>query len=101
MQLERQRPAGPVMAARYPAEKQEWWWLVVGDADNSVLAIKRLTCDRHAQATMQMDVPAATAEAGVKGREFKLSFMCDSYLGADQEYEFVLRAVGGAPMDQD
>ena len=45
VQLERQQPGGPVVALRYPSEKQEFWWLIVGDGEDNVLAIKRLTCE--------------------------------------------------------
>lgn len=86
VQLERQQPGGPVVAPRYPAEKQEFWWLIVGDNDDNVLAIKRLTCDARNATTLVMDVPQ-----GGDAQDFKLSFMCDSYLGCDQEYPFTVR----------
>jgi pre-mRNA-splicing helicase BRR2 len=97
VQLERQRDAVPVIAPRFPGAKQEFWWLIVGDAEDNVLAIKRLTCEGRHAATLTMDVP----QGG--GRDFKLSFMCDSYLGCDQEYPFAVKMTeGGAQaMEQD
>ena len=94
VQLERQREAGPVIAPRFPGAKQEFWWLVVGDNNDNVLAIKRLTCDSRHQATMTMDLPEKSDQS-----EFKLSFMCDSYLGCDQEYFFKIRLTGGSGGD--
>lgn len=92
--LERQRESGPVFAPRFPGVKQETWWLVVGDGNDNLLAIKRVTLGARSASTLSM-------EALPPGRhELKLSFMCDSYLDCDQEYPFVLNvgeaAEGGA-----
>jgi pre-mRNA-splicing helicase BRR2 len=104
VQLERTSASGAVDAPRYPGVKEEFWWLVCGDAAGSVLAIKRLSCDSRHKAVLRIDnfKPGKNA--------FKLYFMCDSYLGCDQEYEFEVQ-VGGdgdcgndddaAPMQQD
>jgi pre-mRNA-splicing helicase BRR2 len=94
VQLERQGEGGPVLAPRYPGEKQEFWWLIVGDESDNVLAIKRLMCESRHQATLVMDMPASDGKQSELS--FKLSFMCDSYLGCDQEYPFTVKLTGGA-----
>lgn len=41
---------GKVISARYPTEKQEGWWLVVGDSNaNSLLSVKRLTLEKRSK----------------------------------------------------
>ncbi|KJH44067.1 Sec63 domain protein [Dictyocaulus viviparus] len=79
--------APPVVAPLFPQKrKEEGWWLVVGDPSaNALYSIKRLTINEKAK--MQLDFVAQSA-----GRfEYKLYFICDSYLGADQEFDFSVR----------
>ena len=76
----------PVHAPHFPARKDENWWLVVGDkASNSLLAIKRVALQARAKAKLEFAAPKDVGKATVV-----LSFMCDSYLGCDQEYEVEL-----------
>jgi pre-mRNA-splicing helicase BRR2 len=95
VQLDRQRESGPVCAPRYPAPKQEMWWLIVGDGDDNLLAIKRVTLGIRHQSTLSL-------EALPQGKhELKLMFMCDSYLGCDQEYPFIVHVgTGGHGMEE-
>ncbi|KAK7849541.1 dexh-box atp-dependent rna helicase dexh12 [Quercus suber] len=82
--LEGRTEVGPVDAPRYPKAKEEGWWLVVGDTkSNQLLAIKRVSLQRKAKVKLEF---AAPADAGKK--PYTLYFMCDSYLGCDQEYSF-------------
>lgn len=84
--LEGRTEVGPVDAPRYPKSKEEGWWLVVGDTKtNQLLAIKRVTFQRKSKVKLDFDAPA---EAGKKA--YTLYFMCDSYLGCDQEYSFTV-----------
>ncbi|KHN26799.1 U5 small nuclear ribonucleoprotein 200 kDa helicase [Glycine soja] len=77
---------GPVDAPRYPKAKEEGWWLIVGDTKtNLLLAIKRVSLQRKLKAKLEFDAPA---DAGRKS--YSLYFMCDSYLGCDQEYGFTV-----------
>ncbi|KAJ1371622.1 hypothetical protein KIN20_033608 [Parelaphostrongylus tenuis] len=79
--------APPVVAPLFPQKrKEEGWWLVVGDpSSNALYSIKRLTINEKAK--MQLDFVAQSA-----GRfEYKLYFICDSYLGADQEFDFSVK----------
>ncbi|XP_060170632.1 DExH-box ATP-dependent RNA helicase DExH12-like isoform X2 [Lycium barbarum] len=84
--LEGRTEVGPVFAPRYPKDKEEGWWLVVGDPkSNQLLAIKRVTLQRKSRIKLNFTTPA---EAGT--REYTLYFMCDSYLGCDEEHTFAL-----------
>lgn len=76
----------PVLAPRFPTRKDENWWLVVGDkSSNGLLAIKRVALQARAKAKLEFTAPKDVGKATVV-----LSFMCDSYLGCDQEYEVEL-----------
>ncbi|CAK8540099.1 unnamed protein product [Lathyrus sativus] len=84
--LEGKTEVGPVDAPRYPKAKEEGWWLVVGDTKtNMLLAIKRVSLQRKLKAKLEFTAPA---DAGKKS--YVLYFMCDSYMGCDQEYGFTL-----------
>ncbi|XP_057451214.1 DExH-box ATP-dependent RNA helicase DExH12-like [Lotus japonicus] len=84
--LEGKTEVGPVDAPRYPKAKEEGWWLVVGDTRNNLLlAIKRVSLQRKLKAKLEF---AAPADAGKKS--YVLYFMCDSYMGCDQEYGFTV-----------
>nr|GMD40293.1 DExH-box ATP-dependent RNA helicase DExH12-like [Ipomoea batatas] len=85
--LEGRTEVGPVFAPRYPKTKDEGWWLVVGDPKtNQLLAINRVsTLQRKSRVKLNF---AAPAEAGKK--TYTLYFMCDSYMGCDQEYPFTV-----------
>ena len=50
----------------------------------SLLAIKRLTLQAEAEVKLTFVAPAANTY------DMKLFFMCDAYLGCDQENEFTL-----------
>ncbi|XP_050284269.1 DExH-box ATP-dependent RNA helicase DExH12-like [Quercus robur] len=95
--LEGRTEVGPVDAPRYPKAKEEGWWLVVGDTkSNQLLAIKRVSLQRKAKVKLEF---AAPADAGKK--PYTLYFMCDSYLGCDQEYSFSVDIKEAAGPDED
>ncbi|KAL6142963.1 hypothetical protein ACLB2K_061238 [Fragaria x ananassa] len=89
---------GPVDAPRYPRTKEEGWWLVVGDTKtNSLLAIKKVPpLLKNAKIQLRFSAPA---EAGKK--TYTLYFMCDSYLGCDEEHNFTVDVKGAANPDED
>lgn len=93
VQLERELDENdlPVVHAPfYPKEKAEGWWLVIGEPDLNVLhTIKRITFQKRNQSKLEFVAP----EQGGK-HKFILYFMCDSYAGCDQEYEFELQIKG-------
>lgn len=85
-ELEGGSDVGPVDAPKYPKAKEEGWWLVVGDTKtNQLLAIKRVSLQRKAKVKLDFSAPAETGK-----KAYTLYFMCDSYLGCDQEYNFTL-----------
>ncbi|KVH95384.1 AAA+ ATPase domain-containing protein, partial [Cynara cardunculus var. scolymus] len=94
--LEGRTEVGPVDAPRYPKAKEEGWWLVVGDTKtNQLLAIKRVSLQRKSK--VKLDNITAPSEPGKKS--FTLYFMCDSYMGCDQEYSFSVDVKAAAPDD--
>ncbi|PRQ41579.1 putative RNA helicase [Rosa chinensis] len=88
---------GPVDALRYPRTKEEGWWLVVGDTKtHSLLAIKKVPLLNKSKIQLRFSAPA---EAGKKA--YTLYFMCDSYLGCDEEHNFTVDAKEPASPDED
>lgn len=95
--LEGRTEVGPVEAPRYPKAKEEGWWLVVGDTKtNQLLAIKRVALQRKSRVKLDFTAPT---EAGKK--TYTLYFMCDSYLGCDQEYSFTVDVKEAGAMEDD
>ncbi|KAF2310278.1 hypothetical protein GH714_007547 [Hevea brasiliensis] len=95
--LEGRTDVGAVDAPRYPKAKEEGWWLVVGDTkSNQLLAIKRVSLQRKSKVKLEF---AAPSEAGRKS--YTLYFMCDSYLGCDQEYSFSVDVKEAGGSDED
>lgn len=91
VQLERDNDvdgmAPPVVAPLFPQKKkEEGWWLVVGDQEsNALLVIKRLVVNE--KSSIQLDFAAPRPG----NHKFKLFFISDSYLGADQEFDIQFR----------
>jgi len=88
VQLEREVEGelGPPVTPRYPKAREEAWWLVVGSPKKGTLsAIKRVTLSRKAKVKLEFAAPA-----GEGAHDLALYFMCDSYLGADQQFDFAL-----------
>lgn len=95
--LEGKTEVGPVDAPKYPKTKEEGWWLVVGDTrTNQLLAIKRVTLQRRSKVKLDF---AAPSEVGKKA--YTLYFMCDSYMGCDQEYSFTIDVKESAAGEDD
>jgi pre-mRNA-splicing helicase BRR2 len=81
---------GPVIAPYYPGKKEEGWWLVVGDASTkTLLAIKRITLQHKQSISLEFSAPERIGKC-----ECKLYFMCDSYMGVDQEFDFEIQVQG-------
>ena len=83
--LEREdETVGPVIAPFFPRRREEGWWLVIGEQkSNTLLCIKRLTVTQ-AKTKVKLEF-TAPQEPGK--HTLTLFFMCDSYLGCDQEYK--------------
>jgi len=87
---------GKVASTRYPHEKTESWWLVVGDRNsNTLYATKRIAFEQRTKTKLQFNAPEE-----VGAHNLNLYFMSDSYLGCDQEYEIELN-VSEAKMDEE
>ncbi|KAI8022506.1 DExH-box ATP-dependent RNA helicase DExH12 [Camellia lanceoleosa] len=71
-------------------------WLVTSKVTKSKLAIKRVSLQKKAKVKLDFATPG---EVGKK--TYTLYFMCDSYMGCDQEYSFALdvREVGAIEDD--
>jgi len=84
-----------VHAPSYPKDKEEGWWLLVGDTkNNTLLSIKRVKLKGKAGVKLEFTAPEAVGK-----HDLTLYFMCDGYAGCDQEYEFSLTV--GEAMDED
>jgi hypothetical protein len=78
-----------------PKEKEEAWWLLVGDSKtNALLSIKRVTLQRKANIKLDFNAPEQVGK-----HNLTLFFMCDAWAGCDQEYEFELNV--GEAMEED
>ncbi|XP_053622297.1 U5 small nuclear ribonucleoprotein 200 kDa helicase [Plodia interpunctella] len=83
--LEREDDVAPVIAPFLSQKREEGWWVVIGDPKtNTLLSIKRVSLARSAKVRLDF-------VCGAPGRHtYTLYFMCDAYLGADQEYKFTV-----------
>ena len=102
-------------------KREEGWWLVIGDPKSnryvlppnrlitkchycitfhSLLSIKRLTLQTKSK--MKLDF---TAPSSLGTHKYTLYFMCDAYMGCDQEYPFSIKVLegeeSGESMDED
>ena len=88
---------GRVSAPLFPREKDEGWWIVVGDTKRNVLlSLKRVSLQHKQKLKLQFMAPD---EAG----DYELTLFCmsDSYLGCDQEYSVPLSVAVGDSDDDD
>lgn len=84
-----------VHAPRFPKRKDEGWWLVIGEQrTNTLISIKRVMLQQKAKVKLDFVAP----DAGEY--KYMLYFMCDSYLGCDQEYEFELKVAEAEDEDE-
>jgi pre-mRNA-splicing helicase BRR2 len=96
-EIDENEPVPKVSAPLFPKEKDEGWWLVLGDAKkNQLYAIKRLTIQRKAKINMEFVAPKPGTYC------MNLYLMSDCYLGCDQEYEVAFEShEGDDDMDED
>eukprot|EP01004_Peranema_trichophorum_P005342 NODE_4203_length_1207_cov_51.729705_g3704_i0.p1 GENE.NODE_4203_length_1207_cov_51.729705_g3704_i0~~NODE_4203_length_1207_cov_51.729705_g3704_i0.p1 ORF type:complete len:278 (-),score=43.62 NODE_4203_length_1207_cov_51.729705_g3704_i0:111-944(-) len=89
-------PIPKVHSPLFPKEKDEGWWLVIGDPKkNQLYAIKRLNIQRKAKISMEYVAPKP-------GRySFNLYLMSDCYLGCDQEYQLEFESKEGDDDDDE
>lgn len=89
---------GTVIAPHYPKPKQEGWWLIVGNpAENTLLFNKRVNnLTKRSKTKLSFPAPSKPGEY-----ELKLYFICDSYMGADQEYDITVTVAPGDDSDDE
>ncbi len=76
--------ARTAVAPRFPAMRDEGWWLLVGNpADRTLLGIKRFTLSGGA---MQLSLDFAAPNA-VGPHKLRMYLVCDCYAGADQQFD--------------
>lgn len=84
----------------FTGRKDESWWLVLGDPRaNSLMAIKRVTLGQAQRVKLDFSAPASAGK-----HRLMLYFLCDSWMGCDQEYEVELvvgEGEGAEAMEQD
>jgi pre-mRNA-splicing helicase BRR2 len=69
-------------APHFPHRKIVQWWLVVGDADSKTLyGIKKVTVKSRLTTKVALDLKQA------RDYKLKLYLICDSYSGADQDFD--------------
>ncbi|XP_032222645.2 U5 small nuclear ribonucleoprotein 200 kDa helicase-like isoform X1 [Nematostella vectensis] len=88
---------GAVIAPFFPQKREEGWWLVIGDTKaNSLISIKRLTLQQKAKVKLDFVAPSSPGTYS-----YVLFFMCDAYMGCDQEYPFKITVEEAGSDDDD
>ena len=73
----------PVHSMFFPIEKEEAWWLVVGDSkNNKLLSIKRFTFVKNINVNLKFVAPE------VGRHSYNIYLLCDSWIGCDMEEKF-------------
>ncbi|KAF1992121.1 Sec63-domain-containing protein [Aulographum hederae CBS 113979] len=87
---EDETPDLTVHAPFFPVEKNENWWIVVGEeSTKTLLGCKRVTVGRSAKTKIEFTCDTEGE------KELTLYLMCDSYMGADQAPTFKVKVAEG------
>jgi pre-mRNA-splicing helicase BRR2 len=71
----------PVLSLYYPSEKEEAWWLIVGESlSNSLLSIKRFNFVKEFKLSFKLTAPETEGKYA-----YKFFLISDSWVGCDQE----------------
>jgi len=83
-------------APHFPGKKMVSWWLVVGDASSKTLhAIKKVTVRDRLETKLDFTLPEGEYQ-------LKLYLICDSYAGADQDFDLEkLKVAEGESSDEE
>lgn len=74
-----------VAANRYPKDKEERWWIILGETrTNCLLAIKRVFLQKNTDVKLQFSSPLEALKL------YTVYVMSESYLGCDIEYAWTL-----------
>jgi pre-mRNA-splicing helicase BRR2 len=88
-----------VIAPFFPQRREEGWWLVIGDPkSNNLISIKRLTLLTKSNVKLEFTAPSIPGSYA-----YTLYYMCDAYMGCDQEYviNLVVNGSGGAQKNEE
>lgn len=66
--------------------KDVTWWLLIGDSENNLLALKKVSIRRRVELKIQIDVPENLTRA-----EVSVYLLSDSYIGLDQVQKVVFK----------
>ncbi|KAJ3424314.1 u5 small nuclear ribonucleoprotein 200 kda helicase [Anaeramoeba flamelloides] len=76
-----------ILSPYYPEEKDEQWWVVVGNIqNNSLLSIKKIPLIKKMKANLSFNAPSTP---GIY--QYTLYFICDSYYGVDEQLTFQIK----------
>lgn len=67
--------------------KDVTWWVIIGDTNNNLLALKKVSVKKRVNLKMQIDVPERLSRTKVHAY-----LMADSYIGLDQAIELELKS---------
>eukprot|EP00178_Gracilaria_changii_P024479 TRINITY_DN737_c0_g1_i1.p1 TRINITY_DN737_c0_g1~~TRINITY_DN737_c0_g1_i1.p1 ORF type:complete len:2198 (-),score=297.01 TRINITY_DN737_c0_g1_i1:5150-11743(-) len=75
-----------VSAPRYPEEREEGWWVIVGNPNtNTLLSLRHIALKKRAKVKLEFDSPPAGQH------KLQLYLLSDSYIDCDQEDTFEVR----------
>lgn len=97
--MEEDEVLGKVVSKRFPKEKMESWWVVLGDEErNKLYTVKRTGLAGEVSLNLDSYAPEEVGE-----HELKLFLICDSYMGVDQEFtiKIVVGEGGGEDSEED
>lgn len=79
----------PVHSPFYHSEKEEAWWLIVGDPiSNTLLSIKRFTFVKNFNLSFKINAPEKNGTYS-----YNVYLLCDSWIGCDQEEEISFNVI--------
>lgn len=74
-----------IIVQKHKKIKDVTWWVMVGDSDNNLLAIRKVSVKRRVNIKMQIDVPE-----NLRRTKVHAYLLADSYVGLDQAAEISL-----------
>lgn len=100
-QDEEEESTGPngVYAPYFPQKhpKVEEWWVLIGDVEqNEIKTTRRMPVTKSASIKLHFTAPSSAGEYN-----YKLYFMCDSYVGCDQDLDVKINVLPGDDNESD
>lgn len=87
--------ARPVYAQYYPIEKEEQWWVVVGQPKIkklwSIKKVSNFKAQKQISVKLNFVVNKGDSAENTHQQEYKVYIICDSYVGCDQEETLILK----------